>query len=554
MIHRTYNNIKAVFVLITLSLSMNSNAQNDTSKSTSVTIISNYKPALISVAKINFSAAAYPSDTNKIIKPYFVPAQNLGISYKPGTLQPLSIQRDLNEVKKENFNYLKVGYGLLKTPFLDAGFSYNKLKNIYLNSFIDYISSTGKIENQKYSALNWKGTGNFQFKKNELSNTISYHRNQFYLYGYNHDSIYFDKKEINQLYQNINFNTSFKNTSANKLNLQYQPTLFLNLFSANDSLKETIVNISIPATLPIYKSLFFELEGRADMSFIKNEYLFKTDSANYQNNIYNLKSTLQFDKKYINIVAGAKVIYQNNKLSIIPLLNVELPIAKKSIIIEAEINGEITKNNYSNLVAINPYLNLNQKLLNTISRSYGGGFRTNVSKNISFRVNASLIKSDHYLFFINDTSTVRSMNRFNLSSDEKINNFRISGELQYTLTNKLTINSKMILNGYEGMKNNARAWNTLPFESTSSLTWNPLKKLTITSELYLFAVGHYLDYKNIDKSLSGGTDFNVGGSFKFNPHWSAFINVNNIFGQKYERWHNYPVYGLNGIGGFKVNF
>jgi outer membrane receptor protein involved in Fe transport len=104
------------------------------------------------------------------------------------------------------------------------------------------------------------------------------------------------------------------------------------------------------------------------------------------------------------------------------------------------------------------------------------------------------------------------------------------------------------------MKNNARAWNTLPFESISSLTWNPLKKLTITSELYIFAVGHYLDYKNVDKSLSGGTDFNVGGSFKFNPHWSAFININNIFSQKYERWHNYPVFGLNGIGGFKVNF
>ena len=554
MIHRTYNIIKAGFALIILLLSFNSNAQNDTTKSTSVTIISNYKPALISVAKINFSAAAYPSDTNKIIKPYFIPAQNLGISYKPGTLKPLSIKRDLNEIKKENFNYLKVGYGLLKTPFLDAGVSYNKLPNVYVNSFIDYISSVGKIQNQKYSELNWKGMGNFQLNKNELSTSIAYHRNQYYLYGYNHDSISFDKKEISNLYQNINFNTSFKNTSANKLNIQYQPSLFLNLFSANDSLKETNLNISLPAKLPIYKSLFFELEGRADFSFIKNEYLLKIDSSNYQNNIYNLKSALQFDAKYINVVAGVKTFYQNNKLSIIPLLNLELPIAKKSIIIEAGINGEIIKNNYSNLVGTNPYLNLNQKLLNTISRSYGGGFRTNISKNISCRINASLLQSDHYLFFINDTSSVRSMNRFNLSSDEKINNFRISGELQYTLTNKLTINSKMILNGYEGMKNNARAWNTLPFESISSLTWNPLKKLTITSELYIFAVGHYLDYKNVDKSLSGGTDFNVGGSFKFNPHWRAFINVNNIFSQKYERWHNYPVYGLNGIGGFKVNF
>jgi hypothetical protein len=317
MIHRTYNIIKAGFALITLLLSFNSNAQNDTAKSTSVTIISNYKPALISVAKINFSAAAYPSDTNKMIKPYFVPAQNLGISYKSGTLQPLSIKRDLNEIKKENFSYLKVGYGLLKTPFLDAGVSYNKLPNVYVNSFIDYISSTGKIQNQKYSELNWKGMGNFQLNKNELSTTISYNRNQYYLYGYNRDSISFDKKEISQLFQNINFNTSFKNTSANKLNLQYQPSLFLNSFSANDSLKETNLNISLPAKLPIYKSLFFELEGRADFSFIKNKYLLKTDSSNYQNNIYNLKSALQFDAKYINVVAGIKTFYQIASVSYI---------------------------------------------------------------------------------------------------------------------------------------------------------------------------------------------------------------------------------------------
>jgi hypothetical protein len=32
------------------------------------------------------------------------------------------------------------------------------------------------------------------------------------------------------------------------------------------------------------------------------------------------------------------------------------------------------------------------------------------------------------------------------------------------------------------------------------------------------------------------------------------MDVNNIFNTKYERWNNYPVYGLNLMGGVRVNF
>ena len=55
-------------------------------------------------------------------------------------------------------------------------------------------------------------------------------------------------------------------------------------------------------------------------------------------------------------------------------------------------------------------------------------------------------------------------------------------------------------------------------------------------------------------SFKGGSDLSAGAEFKINRQFSAFLDVNNIFGNKYERWHQYEVYGLNVLGGIIIHF
>ena len=55
-------------------------------------------------------------------------------------------------------------------------------------------------------------------------------------------------------------------------------------------------------------------------------------------------------------------------------------------------------------------------------------------------------------------------------------------------------------------------------------------------------------------SFKGGKDLSAGVEFKVNKMFSAWLDVNNILNDKYERWHNYQVYGLNVLGGVRVNF
>jgi outer membrane receptor protein involved in Fe transport len=46
----------------------------------------------------------------------------------------------------------------------------------------------------------------------------------------------------------------------------------------------------------------------------------------------------------------------------------------------------------------------------------------------------------------------------------------------------------------------------------------------------------------------------LGFEYKIKKQFGAFINLNNIFGKNYERWHNYPVYGFNVLGGLSLQF
>ena len=58
----------------------------------------------------------------------------------------------------------------------------------------------------------------------------------------------------------------------------------------------------------------------------------------------------------------------------------------------------------------------------------------------------------------------------------------------------------------------------------------------------------------LKKNLKGGTDISAGAEFKINKQFSAWLDFDNILNSKYERWNNYPVYGLQVIGGILIHF
>ena len=61
-------------------------------------------------------------------------------------------------------------------------------------------------------------------------------------------------------------------------------------------------------------------------------------------------------------------------------------------------------------------------------------------------------------FFINDTAT--DGKAFVISNETRVKNFKIHGDVSYVNKEKFTVTAGLTYNGYTGMKNNAKAWNT----------------------------------------------------------------------------------------------
>jgi len=118
-------------------------AQKDTSGKKAVEIISSYKPALLKSAKIYFSGSQLSADTQKILKPYLIPSQNLFYNYRSISLKPLALDTDTS-LSLGVRNFIKAGYGNYATPYFKAALGWGDGNRSLLNVYDDYLSYKGK--------------------------------------------------------------------------------------------------------------------------------------------------------------------------------------------------------------------------------------------------------------------------------------------------------------------------------------------------------------------------------------------------------------------------
>jgi hypothetical protein len=189
--------------------------------------------------------------------------------------------------------------------------------------------------------------------------------------------------------------------------------------------------------------------------------------------------------------------------------------------------------------------------LNTREYELYGGFRSGLGKHFDLEAKASFISIKNMPLFVNDAVDGKT---FLLRNEAEITNLRIQGELGYRGNDNLLFNAGAAINIFSGLNDNERAWGTLPFEMNASVHWRPANKLLLNGTAYLFAGGPYLRSDNTDAQGGGGADLSIGMEYAVTRNWSAWLGLNNLLNSRYARWNNYPVYGLNILGGVRFRF
>lgn len=541
--------IKLLFsAALVCCFSMASFAQKDTTKKQTIDITSSYKPVLRNAVKINFSATQLNADTSKTVGPYKVPPQNLFYTYQPASLRPLAISQD-SILDLGIRNFIKAGFGNYSTPYVSAGFSFGDGKTSLANVYADYVSSKGSIKNQDYSELNIKAAGSYFTNTNEIYGRASVKVQDNYLYGYDHTIHDYAKADLLQRYQTLSLSGGIRNKTENGTGINYDPHFDVHLFSNQNKASESSLIVTAPVEKTFADKFTIKVTAKADITSYKSKNL--EPNVKFSNNIYSIAPELSYAEPLLNVHAGITPTWNNNKLSVFPNIYGEFKLQDKMFLVQAGITGRFIKNTYQYLTSINPYLQTLSFQQNTKETEIYGGIKATVGSHFNFSAKASWINYSDLPLFVNDTTDGKT---FLISNESKVHNFRIHGDMSFISQDKFTITGGLTFNGYNGMKDNDRAWGTLPLELNGSLRWWAFKQVLLKADLMTFSGGAFLMKDGSNVKVGGGTDFSAGLEYAINNRFSAWLDFNNIFNNKYQRWYNYPVYGMNILAGVIFKF
>lgn len=519
----------------------------DTIRRRTVEVTSQFKPVLKDAAKINFNATPPTADTSKPRLQYSLPNQNLQFAYQPGSLKPLALQVDTGG-KWDNESYVKAGFGSLKTPFVQAGLSVGDGKTVGLNLYARHTSSEGKIDYQKFSNTSFDALAFFQTAKSlEWNARFGGEQETYYRYGYQPKTLKFSEDSLKLRYQNWSGRLSFHNINPTRFGLSYAPEIKIDVFSRQSGASESNTYINLPLKKTVGRSFEVDVAAEANLSRYKPE---KKDDVT--NNYVSLSPSLVFKTPNVSLNAGLKPSWDNSEFKLFPNLTAEIGTQDKRFAIQLGWVGYLRNSGYQYTAKYNPWIWEPSTIKNTRIEERFGGVKGAIGDHFSFSAKMAYNRLNNQPLYLN--SLKNGGKSFEVLYERQMDQFQLGGEMGLTFGERFSLISNLAINQYRKLKDNDKAWGLLPLEFTTKMRIQVLKDLYVNADLFAFDGPLYQDAGGESKRLPGAMDLGAGLEFRIVKNIKLWAQFNNIFNKEYERWHQYPVYGFNFLGGVVFSF
>jgi hypothetical protein len=443
-----------------------------------VEVTSTFKPVLKDAAKINFNATPPTADTSRPRLQYNVPNQNLLFTYQPGTLKPLALQVDSGGAW-ENYNYVKLGYGSLKTPYIEARLSVGDGKTAGLNVYAKHIASQGKIPYQDFSNTNVDLNAFLQTSKNlEWNVRFGGKQEKYNKFGFKPDTLVFDGDSLAVKFQTWRGRVSFHNINRTELGISYAPEIKIDVF--NDQLSNTESNTYI--NLPLQKTLGTNFA--VDVALEANLTRYKPEvKETVANNYFTIAPSVLYKSANLSLQAGIRPSWDNGDFKIFPNATAEFNTSDKRFTFQLGWIGYLRNSGYQYLAGVNPWIWAPENIYNTRIEERFAGFKGSVGNHFTYSAKVGFNKLNNQPLFVNDTMSGKS---FLVVNESQMKVLHLGGEIGFTVGEKLSIISNLTINQYNTLHDNEKAFGLIPLEFKTALRLQVLKDLYVKSDLYAF--------------------------------------------------------------------
>lgn len=498
---------------------------------------------------------------NYSVTPFFLslPALNL---------VPTAIQKDYRQPKTELYRgFVRAGFGNFASPLLEGRF---------MSTTADPLNYALKFKHQSFG----KGPVEIQGNESPESHTAfgadaSYFTETLEVFGglnwgqdkysfYGEDPNFTIPNEVdfigpiiaNNVMSTVQFQAGVRDIEKTGP-VSYEGKLSFRNFKDSYAAKENEVGIQAGGKFRSES----DWSGRVDLAYFHTN----PNDVNYQEkrNFFSIRPRISYNYEAFQFTAGLNLVSENDSIAdkssdfrIFPVLKASYQFADE-FGFYGEFSGDVQRNTYFSFVNENPFLGPSEQLLNTVNNyKIEGGIEGQFQEAFHYRAGIKVSRFNQMHFFVNSEADSA---KFELVYDDKSTVFNINAELGFKFSDTYSLGSRLDLYQYD-LSTQAEAWHRPVWELRVNNQLTPFEKLLVQANLNFMGGIKARGIRGDETipfevvNLKTIADLQLKADFKITDRLSVFAEGNNILNGKNARWLNYPVRGIQLIGGASFKF
>jgi outer membrane receptor protein involved in Fe transport len=490
---------------------------------------------------------------------------------------------DKEELEKGFSNYALLGIGNYGTVNAEVFVAHQLSRTDYVGGFLRHLSSQGGIKevklDDKFYNTGLDLTYGSRTKDMHWNVDLGVKNQIINWYGLPWENILFTDETIAKINAQQSYNTiglggrmEFKDGMFSNATMQFKR--FSDKFGSGENRFFVKPELNFDVVNQKIKALFVVdyVGGTFDRNY------FTAEEMKYSNIIFGTKPSFLYQQDDLSVHLGVGVFYSTYKFNnasdgkfyVYPNVKASYRLVGDLMIAYAGAEGGLVQNSYADFVDKNPfvsptlfvgptsnaydvYVGMKGKLANAVSFNVKGAYNSEIDR-------AFFMSNKFDSMNINDKAYVYG-NSYQVVYDD-VTTISIFGEIKADFSKKASLALSGTYNNFN-TKNIEKAWNLPQLKVESTLNVDFTEKWY--GGVQLFFVGERSDrvtvqdvttstYMEKQVTLDSYFDLNANIGYKFNKRLTFFMRGNNLANQQYNRWANFPVQGIQVLGGASYKF
>ena len=477
------------------------------------------------------------------------------------SLEATPIQKNFRLDRRDLYNgFIRAGYGNFQSPLLEVRYMANEVDQFNYSLELNHESfGTGPTNDEQskesHSGLGFDGS--YFSDVVEVFGGLKFQQDSYSFYG-------LDTAILNQpdFQTSDNVFTTIQLEAGIRDAEQLGPFSYeakVNFRNFEDSYAANENDIGLLGKLKYRANE--DWTGALDFSFFSTQ----VENLDYAQSrtFFSLQPSISYRYGNFDFTAGINLVSENDSIEnkssdfrVFPALKASYQFADE-LGFFAEFSGDVERKTYYSFVKENPFLGPVNRLLNTVNTyKIQAGIEGEVSGVFNYRGSIKVERFNQMYFFVNSPL---DPSRFNIIYDDKSTIATLGGELGMKLSDKYKLGANLNLYQYS-LNLLEEAWHKPVWEFGINNQIKPLAPLLIQANLNFMGgikapISPFQENApNSFTTLKTIADIQILADYKVTDRLSVFAQGNNLLNGRNIRWQNYPVRGIQLIGGLSYKF